>query len=335
MRGSGVRMLMLATCLGSSMALFAEAQDGDAERAADRALREAEALKSEESLGQMAERLERIVERATKALEAGHEELALALAVGPLDIGEALVYQASNKEGITDHEAFHALWKKNSGTLDAALEGIDHGVCPDSAALVRAIAERGLNQAALYYRAADATARASGTEGGLFYIGRARGKLHLQRFCENSWSDAKPPRLRVSEAMIKDLEQQTVVEFEKSSGGVEQHGRFITINALIKELRELQPAGLHFGAADAFLDARRTLAEIRDTPALHEELMPLLAKATEQLSASTRDDSIVMPLIQQARLLLEAEEPEENSLLSASAILRDAVPTYFNLVSPE
>jgi len=328
-------MLMLAACLSSSMALPADGQDGDFERAADRALRQARALNSEGSFGQMTERVENILESAAKAREVGHDELALALAVSPLDLGEAFVFRDTHKEQVTDLKTFQALWEENAGILTAAQDGISNGICRTSTAQVRAIAERGLNQAALYYHAAEATGRASGAESGLFYVGRARGQLNLKRFCENAWSDATSPTLRVTEAMIKELEHQTVVEFEKTSGGVEQHGRFIGINSLVKEFRELISSGLQFGAADAYLNARRMLAELRDTPASHDELMPLLSRATEQLRASTRDDSIVMPMFQQAKQLLEAEQPEENSLLKASAILRDALPTYFIIVSPE
>ncbi len=293
------------------------------------------AMAEHPALGENADGVARARDEALAAIEAGRLHLALDSLMMPLELGAGLIYRASMTEIIQDQGAFEAEWR-NQATLASNKEReAASASCPAAPAHVRALAERALNRSAHYYEAALAMAEATQPANGLFYLGRARGQFELQRICASlaTNSSLEAPRTRDLTAELEALEARTADEFAKPGAGTGKHGQFIVLNASIKEILEMNAAGLYFGALYEYLDATRQAALLAaEPPDDRDDLQQKLTAYLRRFQEDGTDHGIVLAYLERAAMTLADDTAEADALTAAAVIIEQVAPAYASVV---
>ena len=116
---------------------------------------------------------------------------------------------------------------------------------------------------------------------------------------------------------------------------IDRHGEFIGASSTLKEARELDAAGLRYGALLRYLQAALRFAPLRKVPPSVDAgaLAKLLRGLDARLSARGVDHSL-------GRLFLEAAQADVASAAAgtspavAAAITSDVLPRYFAALEP-
>jgi hypothetical protein len=177
-------------------------------------------------------------------------------------------------------------------------------------------------------------AQATQPSNGLFYLGRARGQFELQKICEqlSTAGTIEQPPVRGLTGELVGLEQRTAAEFAKPNAGTEQHGQFIVLNATIKEVLEMNEAGLYHGALYQYLEATLQLGLLGDETRDQEALSKKAATLTQRFKTDGIDHGIVLAFLEAAAANLENDDVEDADLATAAIILQDVVPAYAAVV---
>jgi hypothetical protein len=197
-----------------------------------------------------------LVTRADDALQKGYRLLALQRLAVLVPVVEGTSYAAAHAKADLEAE-----WKR-SGKIRALAVPAD--LRP---AAVRALAEVASLEARGFYDASLEYARATQPSEGFFYLGRALGQrafLDLaRRVAQNDGLPAPPIR-----AIAKELDalNRELLAAYKPPASIDRHSDFIGASAMIKEARELDQAGLRYGAMVRYLEAARRVAMITMTP---------------------------------------------------------------------
>ncbi|HXO18656.1 MAG TPA: hypothetical protein VOA87_01900, partial [Thermoanaerobaculia bacterium] len=231
--------------------------------------------------------------------------------------------------------AFEAEWARMGGVLRADLGAPSaaafDGVRPAAA---RALGEAALPQVRAYYQASLDYGKSTEPASGLYYLGLAQAERELAAFCRtlSAPSSLPPPPVRDLHAELDALEGELLAAY-RPPASIARHGEFIGASSTLKEARELDAAGLRYGALLRYLQAAQRVAALRPpspTPldlaagALARRLRELDAR----LAASGVDDSL-------GRLFLETAEAEAAASPSAAAeIAGDVLPRYFAALAP-
>lgn len=334
----------LRTLLGSALALgllavsiHAEAgAESDRERLIE-LIAQLEQLAEQPALGQSGPVALEAGAEARAALEAGRPHEALEAIIVPLEWGRAFVYRAEQSE-VTDLVAFESHWKSRADLPAEASRLMESGACDRAPAHVRSVVERSLNRSLRYYPAANAMAGASTADNGLFYLGRAVAQLQLADLCSIESGDSRlpPPQLRVPAAEAVRLDREIATAYERPGAAIELHKKFIGLNASAKELRELNEAGLIFGALHAYLDVTRQLAELdAETPADGAALRREAAEIALGLKREALDHGIALAFLEPAIATLATDQPEPADLTSARVVVEQVIPAYLAFIETE
>jgi hypothetical protein len=289
---------------------------------------------------QVKDDMTRAMARVEDDLRAGRRLLALErLAdVGPdLDASMYLGGLPAAERG--SDEAFDAAWtaagKQLAGDLGPASPEALAGVRP---AAVRAVGETAVPAVRAYYEASSDYGRNTMAEAGLFYIGVAKGQRDLAALCRrlSASSTERPPPLRSIRGEIDDLEGELLAAY-RPPASIDRHKDFIAASATLKEARELDAAGLRYGAMLRYLQAALRAAPLTGrAPALTSaQAARRLGEIRERLE--TRDAAVDQSL---ALLFVEMGESETAgaaagaSAADASAIVGDVLPRYFAALGP-
>ncbi len=286
------------------------------------------------ALGDDAEAVAQARDEALAAIDAGRLHLALEKLVSPLELGPGLIYRAAMTEKIQDQAAFEVEWRTQGTLVSDDERRAAAADCPGAPAHVRAVAERAANRSAHYYDAARAMAQATRPSNGLFYLGRARAQFELQRICKqlSTQGTVEQPPLRRLTGELADLERRTAAEFDRPGAGTEKHGQFIVLNATIKEVLEMNEAGLHHGALYEYLNAILQLGLLSAEPtADRQALSEKLAAFTRRFETDRIDHGIVLAFLEAAAADLENGD-EATDLASAAVIVHDVAPAYAAVV---
>ncbi len=286
-------------------------------------------------LGDNAESVAKARDEAVAAIDAGRLHLALEKLVSPLEVGPGLIYRAAMTEKIQDQAAFEAEWRTQGTMVSEEQRRAAAANCPEAPAHVRAVAERAANRSARYYDAARAMAQATQPSNGLYYLGRARSQFELQKICKqlSTKGTVEPPPVRGLTGELADLEQRTAVEFGKPDAGTKKHDQFIVLNATIKELREMNEAGLYHGALYEYLEATLQLGLLSDEPTGDRETLSEKAAAfTRRFKTDGIDHGIVLAFLEAAAADLENDDDAAADLASAAVIVQDVAPAYAAVV---
>jgi len=286
---------------------------------------------SDEMWKQAKEATEPVIARADEAYRKGRRFLALQrLSAAGVNLSGSQYLQALSPAAHTD-AGFEAEWKRMGEVLRADLRTPSPaalaGVQP---AVVRARGEAALPQVRIFYDASLEYGRNTMPDAGLFYIGSAQAQRDFAAFSRRISSPAsKPaPPLRSLAGEIDRLEGEMLAAY-KPPASIDKHRDFILSHAALKEARELDAAGLRYGALLRYLQAAQRFAPVRMAPAglSGAAVAKRLDETDTQLAAQRFDDSIGRLFLEAARD--EAEGGEGRSPATAAILASDLLPRYF------
>ena len=131
---------------------------------------------------------------------------------------------------------------------------------------MRALGEAALPQVRIYYDASLEYGRNTMPEQGLFYLGAAQAQREVVGFSGRSPRPLprSPPPLRSLRPELDALEAEMLAAY-RPPASIDRHGEFIVASATLKEARELDAAGLRYGALLRYLQAAQRFAPLRPT----------------------------------------------------------------------
>ncbi|MBI3450674.1 MAG: hypothetical protein HY049_17390 [Acidobacteria bacterium] len=236
-----------------------------------------------------------------------------------------------------DAEALEAEWNRLGRELAADIAPPPPaalvGVAP---AAVRAIAEAAIPQVRSYYTASLDYGRATSPDYGYLYLGSALAERDLVAFCRTlrEPAPAKLPAIRSIRPEIDAL-QGEILALYKPPASLDRHPEFIAASAALKEARELDSAGLRYGALLRYLDASLRSAALRDAGAGlgKDAIEPGLREFESRAAAGGVDHTIARIYLESARGDVAHATPEVGPK-TAAAIIADVLPRYFAALDP-
>lgn len=281
-----------------------------------------------------------LLERASQAMASGRRYLALQrLAPARVNLQASRWSDQRPARERENGEAFEAEWKRMGGVLRADLEpprasALD-GVTP---AAVRAVGEAALPQVRAYYEAALEYGRATMPSSGLYYVGLAQAQKDLAAFCRTltARSTAPPPAVRSIAPELDALETELLALY-RPPASIDRHPDFISASATLKEARELDQAGLRYGALLRLMQASQRVAALKPAGAGTVDVPAALAELDSRVRSKTADHSIAQIFVEAAQADLDgtaAPAPGQARGDAAAAIVRDVLPRYFAALEP-
>ena len=295
---------------------------------------------TDENWTQVKKAVEPVLARASKALQDGQRSLALLrFASARANLAASKYVQSRPVAERTDVAALEAEWARMGKVLAADLKPVSsrtlEGVRP---AAVRAIAEAAMPQVKNFYDASVDYGRATGAEYGLFYIGNAAAQREFIAFCRSlssgsAASGRKAPPLRSLAGDLDALETELLAEY-RPPAAIDRHPEFIAASATLKEARELDEAGLRYGALLRYLLAAQRLGPLRAAPAPPADdasLAASIAAFDARLAAAGDDESIGHLFVEAAQS--DLAEPESKRSI-ARATVAEVFPRYLAALEP-
>jgi hypothetical protein len=280
-----------------------------------------------------------LLARAGQDLAQGRRLLALhRLAMAEVGLATGSYLSARPAEERKDMARFEAEWAR----MGKVLRGDLVPPSPTALAGVRPAALRALGEAAIpqvraYYVASLDYGRSTTPGDGLFYLATAQAQRDLVELCRrlSTPTSLQPPPLRSLRAEIDGL-QSDLIKAYRPPASVDRHGAFITADAALKEARELNAAGLRYGAMLRYLDAALLVSPLRSPapPTLAPAaLRKRLDEFAARLSSGGTDHSLGRMLLEGAQDELASAAPG-TSPAAAEAIASDVLPRYFAALRP-
>jgi hypothetical protein len=238
-----------------------------------------------------------------------------------------------------DAAAFGAEWARMGNALRGDLgppsPGALAGVRPAAA---RAIGEAALPQVRAYYQASLDYGRNTLPQYGLSYLGTAEALRQLVAFCRtlgDAFPNRRQPRLRPLDVELDALEGEVLAAY-RPPASIARHGDFIGASSLLKEARELNAAGLRYGALLRYLQAALAARPLRSAPpdSRPAALARQLRETEARLDADDLDHSIGRLFLEIAQAHLPAPAAPRGGDATAAAILDDVLPRYFAALGP-
>jgi len=231
---------------------------------------------------------------------------------------------------------FEAEWARMGTALRADLAkpspGALDGVRP---AAVRAVAEVALPKVRGFYDASLQQGRNTTAGEGLYYLASAQGQKEVVELCRriSTPTALKPPPLRPLGGELDALEGRLLKAY-RPPASIEKNGPFLEASATLKEARELDAAGLRYGAMLRYLESAQRVAAIVSPPALSAaEVSRRLKDLDARLAAGGVDHSIGRMLLEQAQAELASLAPGARPG-RAALIAAEALPRYFAALKP-
>jgi hypothetical protein len=272
-----------------------------------------------------------VLDRVQKALADGHRLLALLRYASVQEGVTAATYIAERTAAQRqDAAAFEAEWKRMGGVLREergapaarALEGV-------SPAAVRAMGEAVLPQVRVYYDASLDYGRSTTPDSGLYYLGAAqsaRDYVRLARRLSEPTRQAAPP-VRSIAGELDALEAEMLAAYRPPLS-IDKHREFIGASSALKEARELEAAGLRYGALLRYLQAVLRFASLRLSPLPPQDADGRLRALEARLNDARTDHTIGRVFAEAARSDL-AEHAQDGAAVAATAVVSDVLPRYF------
>lgn len=274
--------------------------------------------------------VEPLLTRAEDALRADRRWLALLrLDAAQQELAAVAYLDERSPAERKDQALFEAEWKRMADVLgdDVAAPHPERfaGVHP---ALVRGLAEAAAAQVRVYYDASLEYGRSTEPESGLYYLGAARSRSQFASFCRSLSQPSRraDPSPRALGAELDELEGELLSEY-RPPASIERHAEFIAASAALKTARELDAAGLRYGALLRYLQAAQRIAPLRTgvPPPLADPARRLL-ELEARLAKTPGDHSI-------GRLFLEMGQADL-AAPAAAAIATEVLPRYLASLEP-
>ena len=277
---------------------------------------------------------EAVLARARDALAAGRRLLALQrLAYAREQLLAATYIGERPADQRKDNARFEAEWARMGEVLRADLKTPPADAAASvQPALLRALAEAALPQVGIYYEASLEYGRATMPDSGLYYLGAAQAQRDFAAFARKISEPAgSPPPLRSIATELEVLDAEMLAAYRPPLS-IEKHPQFIAAAAQLKEARELEAAGLRYGALLRYLMAAYRFGPLRaDAPALAAGTLAAELQGFEtRLAAGGLDHTL-------GRLFLETAQSEaaaDAGAVNAAVLARDVLPRYFAALGP-
>lgn len=276
--------------------------------------------------------------RVEQAMAGGRRFLALQrLAAVRPDLDAAVYLLGLPAADRKSDAAFEAAWKRAGRELAPDLKtlapGVLDGVAP---AAVRGVAEGALPQVKVFYEASLEYERNTQPDSGFYYLGAAKGQRDFAAFCRglSQPSARNAPPLRSLAGELDALEGEILAAY-KPPASIDRHRDFITASATLKEARELDAAGLRYGAMVRYLQSVLRAAPLTGkAPVLTREEA---ARRVEEwrpkiVAPGGVDQSLAQIFLEAAEADLAASGAEPP--VQASAVVADVLPRYFAALAP-
>jgi len=278
-----------------------------------------------------------VLDRAGEDLHNGRRLLALEhLAEARVDLATAVYLSERPVEQRKDMAAFDAEWTRMGGVLHDDLGAPSPSAFASLPAAVRGLAEAALPQVREYYQASLDYGHSTAPGAGLYYLGNAEAQRDLVAFYRTlaaSPSKTAPP-LRSIGPEIDALQTEMLAAYRPPLS-IDNHSEFIVASSTLKEARELDAAGLRFGALLRYLQAAQRFAALRPAaPALaSDQLAKELHDFAARLSAGKVDHSLGQLFLEEAESEAARATPGSASV-TAARIANDVLPRYFAALAP-
>jgi hypothetical protein len=232
--------------------------------------------------------------------------------------------------------AFEAKWAKANLEVTAVDQQIRTRNWKNTPEALRALIENALGKVVPLMAGSRGFALSTSPADGMFYLGQAEGLGEFVKFCASlnlpRTGKAIPERSVLPE--LQRLQDKVNAAFVPPKS-IDQHPRFIALNATLKTALELDAGKFYAGALYQYLDAVRVFGTL-ETAELDAEqksqLKDKIAAMRATLHVST-DDSILEIFAERAESLVSsAKTPEE--LRSAFLISSQVVPAYMAAREP-
>jgi hypothetical protein len=277
--------------------------------------------------------------RTEAALAEGRRLLALErLSATRMNLAGFAYVNALPADRRNDPKTLEAEWARLGPQLGApaasppgsALDGV-------RPAAVRAEAEAALPQARNYYEASLEYGQATTTWFGLFYLGVAQAQREFVDFCRTlaARGELRSPPVRSIGPELDAIEADLLKAY-RPPASIDRHPEFIAASAAVKEARELDAAGLRYGALLRYLQAAMRVDLLRpDAPKPNLASLPKRLDALEsRLAAGGVDHTIASVYLETARAHLDAGASPGANPAFAEAIVDDVLPRYFAALAP-
>jgi hypothetical protein len=294
---------------------------------------------SDENWKDLKQGLEPAMARVEAALEDGRRLLALErLSATRMNLAGFAYVNSLPTDNRGDAAKLESEWTRVGAQLSAdfavSSRTVLAGVQP---AVVRAEGEAAIPQARNYYDTSLEYGRATMPWNGFFYLGVAQAQVDFLSFCRtlSARTDLKAPPIRSIAAELDALEGD-LLEAYRPPASIDRHSEFISASAALKEARELDAAGLRYGALLRYLQAAMRIGPLRpDAPAPDLAGLPKRLEAFEsRLLQGGVDHSIGRLYLETAQANLVAGAPPAANPAFAEAIARDVLPRYFAALAP-
>lgn len=254
-----------------------------------------------------------VLARAEEALAQGKRLLALQrLAAARADLAVAHYLGGRPPEQRKELAAFEAEWARIGDELKPHLGSTAPAKLEDlHPAAARALAEAALPQVRIYYDASLEYGRNTMPGQGLYYLGVAQAQrevVDLLAKISVPGSRREPP-LRPLKPELDALESEMLAVY-RPPVSIERHGELIAASSTLKEARELDEAGLRYGALLRYLQAEIQFETLRGSSTPPADLAAL----EKRLSQGDVDHSL-------GRLFLESGQGQ-------------VLPRYFAALEP-
>ena len=278
-----------------------------------------------------------ILARAEADLRAGRRVVAVQrLASVKTSLATAAYMNERAAQG-KDETVFAAEWERMGGVMRADLTppspNAFEGVEP---AAVRALAEGSLPQVRLFYESSIEYGRSSMPSEGLYYLANAQARRETVALYKElaTPTERRAPAVRPLTAELDGLEAD-ILKAYRAPAMIDRHREFIAASATLKEARELDAAGLRYGALLRYLQAAQRITPLKsDRPALDADAFAKrLAEFGQRLSAGDVDHSLGRLFLETAQADLADAEPGKVPP-SAVLIASDVLPRYFAALEP-
>lgn len=275
--------------------------------------------------------------QAKDALAAGRRWFALERLSAARNLLSSALYisgrQPQTRKGVA---AFETEWRRVGAELGAALNppGGDalQAVTPAAA---RALSEVAAFQTHILYDASLEYGRATDADSGLYYLGSALAQqefLTLARRLPREIRSGVPLRSVTADA---DALERTLLSLYRPPVSIDRHPEFIGASSSLKEARELDAAGLRYGAMFKLLQATQRVALFQvSTPRPIDQLRRDLQTVTTDLAGDARDHTVVQVFLERAAIELEKPAPDAAALTAVTTILDYVVPAYRTALAP-
>lgn len=241
--------------------------------------------------------------------------------------------------------AFEGEWARMGASLGPSLgdPSADElaGVRP---ALARALGEAARHQVRVYYDASLEYGRSTTPDSGLFYLGAARAQAEFVALARDLGAGTPPlaaadvPGLRSLGPELDALESEMLSAY-RPPASVDRHPQFIAASSALKTARELDAAGLRYGALLRYLQAVLRLAAVREPgPSPSSAGAPFDAPGfARQREESLRrlsggDHSLGRVFLELADAELAADPA--SGVATAQTVLNDVLPRYLAALAP-